>query len=148
MELKLEDLAYQREAIDAVVRLFEGQPRNSFDMACHEGVRSNVLSLSSKQVRENLSAVVDDNGIDEETACLGGIVDFCVEMETGTGKGEYTDNERSMRTNKELFDLILKKKELLSLDNPVEFIFSHSALGVGWDNPNVKVYRETTHQRN
>jgi type III restriction enzyme len=55
-----------------------------------------------------------------------------------TGKGEYTDNERSMVSNKELFDLILKEKEkLLSPDNPVEFIFSHSALGVGWDNPNV-----------
>ncbi|MFC1484963.1 DEAD/DEAH box helicase family protein [bacterium] len=55
-----------------------------------------------------------------------------------TGKGDYTDNMRSMETNKALFDLILKDKEkLLSLDNPVEFIFSHSALGVGWDNPNV-----------
>ncbi len=55
-----------------------------------------------------------------------------------TGKGDYTDNERSMQNNKELFDLILKsKEELLSLDNSVEFIFSHSALGVGWDNPNV-----------
>ena len=55
-----------------------------------------------------------------------------------TGKGDYTDNEHSMRNNKELYDLILKSKEkLLSIDNPVEFIFSHSALGVGWDNPNV-----------
>ena len=55
-----------------------------------------------------------------------------------TGKGEYTDNERSMAGNKELFDLILRDKEkLLALDNPVEFIFSHSALGVGWDNPNI-----------
>ena len=55
-----------------------------------------------------------------------------------TGKGEYTDNERSMIGNKELFDLILREKEkLLALDNPVEFIFSHSALGVGWDNPNI-----------
>ena len=55
-----------------------------------------------------------------------------------TGKGEYTDNERSMRMNKALFDLILKQKEeLLRIGNPVEFIFSHSALGVGWDNPNV-----------
>lgn len=26
---------------------------------------------------------------------------------------------------------------LLSFDSPIEFIFSHSALGVGWDNPNV-----------
>ncbi len=38
------------------------------------------------------------------------------------------------------YDLILKDKErLLSLDEPVRFIFSHSALSEGWDNPNVFV---------
>lgn len=52
--------------------------------------------------------------------------------------GEFTDNENSMRTNKEIYELILRgKDELLTLDNSIEFIFSHSALGVGWDNPNV-----------
>lgn len=36
------------------------------------------------------------------------------------------------------YELILKNKEkLLSFDNPVRFIFSHSALREGWDNPNV-----------
>lgn len=36
------------------------------------------------------------------------------------------------------YDLILKNKErLLSLAEPVRFIFSHSALREGWDNPNV-----------
>lgn len=36
------------------------------------------------------------------------------------------------------YDLILKNKErLLSLDEPVRFIFSHSAHREGWDNPNV-----------
>ncbi len=36
------------------------------------------------------------------------------------------------------YDLIMKDKErLLSLDEPVSFIFSHSALREGWDNPNV-----------
>ena len=36
------------------------------------------------------------------------------------------------------FDLIMKDKErLLSLGEPVRFIFSHSALREGWDNPNV-----------
>ena len=36
------------------------------------------------------------------------------------------------------YDLIMKDKErLLSLDEPVRFIFSHSALREGWDNPNV-----------
>src|SRR5690606_19567369 len=38
------------------------------------------------------------------------------------------------------YDLILKDKErLLSLDEPVRFIFSHSVLREGWDNPNVFV---------
>ena len=36
------------------------------------------------------------------------------------------------------YDLILKDKErLLSFDSPFRFIFSHSALREGWDNPNV-----------
>ena len=47
-----------------------------------------------------------------------------------------------MRKNSEVFDAILRdKKELLtygdSVANRIEFIFSHSALGVGWDNPNI-----------
>ena len=38
------------------------------------------------------------------------------------------------------YDLILKDKErLLSMSEPVRFIFSHSALREGWDNPNVFV---------
>jgi len=48
---------------------------------------------------------------------------------------------REGRTNKdddEAYDLIMKDKErLLSIDEPVRFIFSHSALAEGWDNPNV-----------
>jgi type III restriction enzyme len=39
---------------------------------------------------------------------------------------------------KEMTKLILQQKEeLLSLNNKVEFIFAHTSLGVGWDNPNV-----------
>lgn len=39
---------------------------------------------------------------------------------------------------KRAYDLILKDKErLLSFEEPVRFIFSHSALREGWDNPNV-----------
>lgn len=38
------------------------------------------------------------------------------------------------------YDLILKDKErLLSMEEPTRFIFSHSALSEGWDNPNVFV---------
>lgn len=55
-----------------------------------------------------------------------------------TKSDEYTDNANSMQKNKEIYNLIMKDKErLLSFEEPLEFIFSHSALGVGWDNPNV-----------
>ncbi|MBI9078029.1 MAG: DEAD/DEAH box helicase family protein [Desulfatibacillum sp.] len=47
------------------------------------------------------------------------------------------------------YDLILKDKErLLSLDEPVRFIFSHSALREGWDNPNVFVMCMLKHSDN
>jgi len=52
--------------------------------------------------------------------------------------GEYADNEGGVKEQGKIYELILKgKEELLTISNPVQFIFSHSALGVGWDNPNV-----------
>ncbi|MDO4899183.1 DEAD/DEAH box helicase family protein [Actinomyces sp.] len=40
--------------------------------------------------------------------------------------------------DKSAYDLILRNKErLLSFDEPTRFIFSHSALREGWDNPNI-----------
>jgi len=51
-----------------------------------------------------------------------------------TGKGDTADGEESV----DAYELILKNKErLLSFDEPTRFIFSHSALREGWDNPNV-----------
>ncbi|MDP9799831.1 restriction endonuclease [Catenuloplanes nepalensis] len=42
--------------------------------------------------------------------------------------------------DEDAFDLILRDRErLLSPDEPVRFLFSHSALREGWDNPNVFV---------
>ncbi len=55
-----------------------------------------------------------------------------------TGQGKYTDSESAMSKNSGIYKRILTDKAgLLRLDDPIEFIFSHSALGVGWDNPNV-----------
>ena len=61
-------------------------------------------------------------------------------------KGKITDSKLSDKKEKtsddiDAYDLIMKNKELL-LDrdpkrSPVRFIFSHSALREGWDNPNV-----------
>ncbi|MEZ9198946.1 type III restriction-modification system endonuclease [Shewanella sp. 10N.286.54.B9] len=47
------------------------------------------------------------------------------------------------------YDLILKHKErLLSFEEPTRFIFSHSALREGWDNPNVFVICTLKHSDN
>jgi type III restriction enzyme len=57
-------------------------------------------------------------------------------------KGRAVDSEvkrgESDSTDVDAYDLIMKNKErLLSFEEPVRFIFSHSALREGWDNPNV-----------
>lgn len=50
---------------------------------------------------------------------------------------EYTSDSR-IRDDSKAYDLIMRNKEqLLNLEEPAEFIFSHSALKEGWDNPNV-----------
>lgn len=61
-------------------------------------------------------------------------------------KGHMTDSKLSDKKEKtsddiDAYDLIMKNKELLlerdPKKSPVRFIFSHSALREGWDNPNV-----------
>lgn len=57
-------------------------------------------------------------------------------------KGKFVDSTvkhgEAGSSDESAYDLIMKNKErLLSLDEPTRFIFSHSALKEGWDNPNV-----------
>lgn len=60
-----------------------------------------------------------------------------------------TKSEREESTDQSAYDLILKKKErLLSFEEPTRFIFSHSALREGWDNPNVFVICTLKHSDN
>jgi type III restriction enzyme len=53
-------------------------------------------------------------------------------------KGVLKDTKGDTQADDDVYNLIMKNKEqLLSLDEPLRFIFSHSALREGWDNPNV-----------
>ncbi|MCG3157098.1 MAG: hypothetical protein DKINENOH_03729 [bacterium] len=53
-------------------------------------------------------------------------------------KGVLKDTRGDTQADDEVYNLIMKDKErLLSQDEPLRFIFSHSALREGWDNPNV-----------
>ncbi len=57
--------------------------------------------------------------------------------------------EDTISTDVDAYDLILKDKErLLSFEEPTRFIFSHSALREGWDNPNVFVICTLKHSDN
>lgn len=50
----------------------------------------------------------------------------------------YKDSSGSTADDESAYNLIMKEKEkLLSFDSKLRFIFSHSALREGWDNPNV-----------
>ncbi|MCD4812117.1 DEAD/DEAH box helicase family protein [bacterium] len=53
-------------------------------------------------------------------------------------KGKWKDTKGTTQADDDTFKLIMKNKEqLLDINEPLQFIFSHSALREGWDNPNV-----------
>ena len=53
-------------------------------------------------------------------------------------KGDLKDTTGDTQADEDTYSLIMRDKEkLLDVSNPLKFIFSHSALREGWDNPNV-----------
>lgn len=67
---------------------------------------------------------------------------YFAKMREKSGQEEAIDtasrNQKEREAEKAAFELIMKDKErLLSFEEPVCFIFAHSALKEGWDNPNV-----------
>lgn len=79
-----------------------------------------------KKTLENVPAVHSGYFAQDKN---GHFSDKC-KSETGESKKDAAE--------KAAFDLIMRDKEkLLSQEEPVRFIFSHSALKEGWDNPNV-----------
>lgn len=82
---------FQRDAINSVVGIFEGQPlnRGDFDVLFgdalfQEAGIGNRLVLDEDQILENVNAVQSANGLTVSNSLDG--MNFSVEMETGTGK--------------------------------------------------------------
>lgn len=66
---------------------------------------------------------------------------FSIDKKGKMVDSKLSDKKAGISDDRDAYDLIMKNKELL-LDrdpkrSPVRFIFSHSALREGWDNPNV-----------
>ena len=101
------------------------------------------LAIDNKEYRKYLSGIGADkthNGyfsIDRKTNRM--------EDPKARGRGE----DAGFSDDVDAYDLILKDKErLLAFDEPTRFIFSHSALREGWDNPNVFVMCMLKHSDN
>ena len=66
---------------------------------------------------------------------------YFAQMKAGKGKTAqmtFKDSSGKTKADDDAYELIMRDKaRLLSMDEPVRFIFSHSALREGWDNPNV-----------
>ena len=74
---------------------------------------------------------------------------FSIDKKTKRMVDPQTGKKSSEADDVDAYDLILKDKErLLSFEEPVRFIFSHSALREGWDNPNVFVICTLKHSDN
>ena len=81
---------YQRAAIDAVVRLFEGQipvrTTLQFSWESNFAAIPNHLDLDSDQISDHLKEIQETNGIEVSEFSTNRFPNFSVEMETGTGK--------------------------------------------------------------
>jgi type III restriction enzyme len=86
MQVQLEDIEYQRQAIAAAVRVLEGQVRNSFDNSNLFNIQANITDLTPEQIDENKKLILAESGLHETDAKLSPDNDICIEMETGTGK--------------------------------------------------------------
>lgn len=74
---------------------------------------------------------------------------FSIDKKTKRLVDPETSKKSTEADDVDAYDLILKDKErLLSFAEPVRFIFSHSALREGWDNPNVFVICTLKHSDN
>jgi type III restriction enzyme len=99
--------------------LYPGIIRELFDEAFEEmkGKHPDTVDLKADQVRAAYFA---------QKSRRGGAIEV---LDSTTGQSAE---------DRAAYNLIMKDKErLLSFEEPVAFIFSHSALREGWDNPNV-----------
>ncbi|MEX2375573.1 MAG: DEAD/DEAH box helicase family protein [Dehalococcoidia bacterium] len=135
--------------IDEVVKY------RDYDQADEKGEYARVFEEEYQQLKdEYLSELALDNeayrnylaGIDAPRTHNGY---FSIDRKTNRLKDPDVGARSVDSDDVDAYDLILKDKErLLSFDEPTRFIFSHSALREGWDNPNVFVMCMLKHSDN
>ena len=114
-------------------RIFEEEYNN----ALNELKQNRLLNKEYKQYLFNIPVNQTHNGY------------FSIDKKSKRMIDPVTGKRVTETDDVDAYDLILKDKErLLSFDEPTRFIFSHSALREGWDNPNVFVICTLKHSDN
>jgi type III restriction enzyme len=108
------------------------------------GTYAQIFEEEYKAIVGNRQLTLDDS--EEYQKYLEGIPDerthagyFSIDKKSGRMiDSKLGDKKERTSDDADAYDLIMKDKErLLDRREPVRFIFSHSALREGWDNPNV-----------
>lgn len=105
----------------------------------NEGIIKRIFSEEFRRLRDQLNDFKDKSPEEVQASY------FASYRHKSRGGNEETiflddaaSNQKQREAEKEQFKLIMQKKEeLLNFSEPVCFIFAHSALKEGWDNPNV-----------
>lgn len=106
----------------------------------HKGKYAEIFEKAYKKLIQKPKYRTLFNDVDVETEAEkvhGGY--FSIDKKAKKVKGEvFKDTNGATADDEDAYNLIMKDKEkLLSFDSKLRFIFSHSALREGWDNPNV-----------
>lgn len=111
--------------------------------SAHNGKFADMFEEEYSRVISELQPILTEESymryLYQQTASKAHNGYFSRDKKTGNFVNPKTQKEEKEGSNDEsAYELIMKNKErLLSLDEPTRFIFSHSALREGWDNPNV-----------
>ena len=107
----------------------------------HNGIYADMFEKNYRELiqRPKYRTLFQDQDIDLESLpheVHGGY--FSGDKKGGNSDKEWKDTSGTTAVDESAYNLIMRDKEkLLSFDSKLRFIFSHSALREGWDNPNV-----------
>ncbi|MCD1295022.1 DEAD/DEAH box helicase [Methanocella sp. CWC-04] len=98
----------------------------------HEGIIRRLFNESFNQIKLKYEDWLQVNPEEVQAA-------YFAQTRKKDGTIIYEDSTSGIsKKDEEAYNLIMKDKErILSFNEPVSFIFSHSALREGWDNPNI-----------
>ena len=97
-----------------------------------DGIINVLFNRSFNEIKQNFEAWKDRQPKEVQAA-------YFAQRRNRQGEIIYEDSKTGeSKKDEQAYNLIMKDKELLlSFEEPVSFIFSHSALREGWDNPNI-----------